>query len=608
MLKRVTVTITAVVAVAAVLGGARPATGQVPAATPAAAYAADIAGSAPSSASELRDLVERYALDRAGLQRRYAVEWSPDRMARLAEFQATWLKRIEDVEFDKLGVEGRIDHILMRSRLKYEQALLARQKKTWDDAAALMPFAGTILSLHDARRRMETIDPSAAATTLARLVADIEKAQKALDVSAESRTGGPKAPAPPRPSRIVAFRASEILDELKRVLGDWHRFYNGYDPTFSWWTAAPFKKADAALGAYGKAVRSKLVGIKEGEDEPIVGLPIGRDALQADLGTEFIPYDVNALLAIAEREFAWCDAEMLKAARDLGFGDDWRAALEKVKTLHVEPGRQADLVRDLAREAEQWVESRNLLTVPALAKEIWRIEMMSPERQKVNPFFLGGETIQVSFPTDTMSHEDKLMSMRGNNIHFARATVHHELIPGHHLQGFMTARYNSHRRAFSTPFWGEGWALYWEMLLWDDGFPKTPENRIGMLFWRMHRCARIRFSLGFHLGTLTPQQCVDLLVDEVGHERASAEGEVRRSFQGGYSPLYQCAYMLGGLQLLALQRELVGSGRMNERDFHDAVLRQGSIPIELLRAGLDPGLPLPRDARAEWLFYEPLRR
>ena len=93
----------------------------------------------------------------------------------------------------------------------------------------------------------------------------------------------------------------------------------------------------------------------------------------------------------------------------------------------------------------------------------------------------------MSYPTDTMDHDDKLMSMRGNNIHFSRSTVFHELIPGHHLQQFMTARYNPHRRAFGTPFWTEGWALYWEMLLWDDGFPKTPENRVGMLFWRMHR-------------------------------------------------------------------------------------------------------------------------
>src|SRR4029453_36008 len=185
-----------------------------------------------------------------------------------------------------------------------------------------------------------------------------------------------------------------------------------------------------------------------------------------------------------------------------------------------------------------------------------------------------GEVISVSYPTDAMSHEDKLMSMRGNNVHFSRATVHHELIPGHHLQGFMTARYRSYRDLTNTPFWTEGWALYWEFVLYDRGFPKTPEDRVGFLFWRMHRCARIIFSLNFHLGKMTPQECIDFLVERVGHERDNATAEVRRSFATSYGPLYQAAYMLGGLQIRALRKELVDSGKMPEREFHDAILKE----------------------------------
>jgi hypothetical protein len=54
-------------------------------------------------------------------------------------------------------------------------------------------------------------------------------------------------------------------------------------------------------------------------------------------------------LKIAEREFAWCDQEMLRASREAGFGNNWKAALEKVKTLHVDPGRQVDFVRESRR-------------------------------------------------------------------------------------------------------------------------------------------------------------------------------------------------------------------------------------------------------------------
>ena len=65
-----------------------------------------------------------------------------------------------------------------------------------------------------------------------------------------------------------------------------------------------------------------------------------------------------------------------------------------------------------------------------------------------------------------------------------------------------------------------------------------------MLFWRTHRCARILFSLNFHLGNWTPQQCIDFLVERVGHERASATAEVRRSFNGTFPPMYQAIEMV----------------------------------------------------------------
>ena len=154
---------------------------------------------------------------------------------------------------------------------------------------------------------------------------------------------------------------------------------------------------------------------------------------------------------------------------------------------------------------------------------------------------------------------------------------------------------------FSTSFWLEGWALYWEMLLYDLGFAKTPEDRIGFLMWRSHRCARIIFSLSFHLGRMTPQECIDFLVDRVCFERNNATAEVRRSFES-YGPLYQAAYMLGGLQFRLLRKEIVDSGKMTNREFHDAILEEGSMPIVMVRAIL-ANQPLTRDYKPHWTFY-----
>lgn len=545
----------------------------------------------PASAqADMRQLIGHYTSDRAALGRRYDADYSAERRDRFAAFQTEWAARLDGLTFADLDREGQVDWVLLQNRIRYEQALLAREAKLWAEMTPLAPFATHLIGLQEARRRLEPVVPREAARVLDAAVRQLDSTRKRLE-----------APDAATPSKVVALRTAEMLTDLRRTMDRWYRFSAGYDPVFSWWVSDPWRKTDKALEGYLKFLREKVLGYQEGRDEPIIGDPIGADGLAADLAHEMIPYTPEELLRIAEREFAWCEAELLRASRDMGFGDDWRAAMERVKTLHVEPGDQPALIRELAEEAIRFVETRDLLTVPPLAREIWRMEMLSPAAQKVSPFFLGGEVIQVSFPTDSMAHEDKLMSMRGNNRHFSRATVQHELIPGHHLQGFMNERYQPHRRLFRTPFWTEGWALYWEMRLWDLGFPQTPEDRIGMLFWRSHRAARIIFSLRFHLGTMTPQEAIDFLVDRVGHERATAEAEVRRSFNGTYPPLYQAGYMLGGLQLRSLHQALVQGGRMTEKQFHDAILEGGPMPIEMVRARLLE-VPLAPDYRAAWRF------
>ncbi len=549
--------------------------------------------------SELAPVVERYRADRTALGRRWNVPYSPGRSQRYRDFFSDWRQRVEALDFASLSLEGRVDYVLLINDLTYQLDLIEREARLAAEMNGFIPFTSLIVELEERRRRREPVESETAAARLADLPAEVRTAREAVEARLADGSDV---------SRIVALRAMTTLAGHTRLLEDWYEHYAGYDPVFTWWNEDPYARAKAALDGYATFLRETVIGYREGEDEPIVGDPIGAEGLAADLRHEMIPYSPAELIAIAEREYAWCEERMIEASRELGYGDDWRAALEYVKTLHRDPGDQPQMIRELADEALAFVTERDLVTVPPLADEIWRIEMMSPERQKVSPFFLGGEVIQVSFPTDEMEHEYKLMSMRGNNEHFSRATVHHELIPGHHLQGFMTSRFNSHRGAFSTPFWGEGWALYWEMLLWDLGFPSTPEDRIGMLFWRMHRTARIIFSLSFHLERMTPQEAIDFLVERVGHERANAEAEVRRSFNGSYSPLYQVAYMIGGLQIRALHEQLVQSGEMTNRAFHDAILRGGRMPVEMVRARLLGEAP-PKDFESAWRFQgDPLRR
>lgn len=549
---------------------------------------------APDVAREtggLRELVDRYRTDRDLLLRFYDQPLSPVAMTAQREFHNSWQAALDRVPFDRLDIHGQVDLLLLESRIRQELARLSLEEERTAEMRPLLPFLDSVMDLKERRQRVDPQVPSETAGLLVRIGKQLE------ELTVWVRGGADKKVSP-----IVARRAALTAEQIRGELKRWYEFYSGYDPAFTWWISDPYKKLDDRLKVYAALIREKLTGLAKDDKDTILGDPIGRDALLKELEFEFIPYTPDELVKIAELEFAWCDREMLKASAEMGFGTDWHAALEKVKTLHVEPGKQPALILDQAIEAMEYLRRNDLVTVPPMAADSFRMTMMSPERQRFAPFFLGGEVIQVSFPTDGMTHEEKLMSLRGNNIHFSRATVHHELIPGHWLQQFSNVRYRQYRQVFRTPFWTEGWALYWEMLLWDRGFARSAEDRVGMLFWRMHRCARIIFSLSFHLGKMTAQQCVDFLINRVGHEPANASAEVRRSFESTYPPLYQAAYMLGGLQFRALNQELVAPGKMPVRDFHDRILTLNQMPVEMVRATLI-GRPLARSFKSNWRFY-----
>jgi len=553
-----------------------------------------LGGKLAAAEPDLGTTLERYQADRASLRHRYRDPRQPGVHERFDEFYREQLAALQALPFDQLSRAGQIDYLLLRSHLEFMREELANAAERDAAAAVFLPDFLPLREILLQHERDHTLDGPTTAEQFAATAVTIADLVKKLNEM-------PAAADRPLPERISGLRAAEEVASLKRSVGNLHSFYQSYDPNYSWWCAQPQQKLQEALNSLETTLRNRIVGVPADDKETIIGQPIGEAALRVALDHAWIPYSPEELIAIGERELAWCDEQMVAATQALGLGDDWRKGLDYVARQYVPPGQQPQLIHDLAQESIDFLEARDLVTIPPLAKEVWRMEMMSPERQRVNPYFLGGDTIIVSYPTAEMSQEEKLTSLRGNNPHFARATVHHELIPGHHLQGFMTDRYRPERQIFRTPFWIEGWALYWELRLWEKDFARNAADQIGMLFWRRHRAARIVFSLNYESGRWTPEQCVQLLVERAGHEPGNARAEVRRSVMAGYGPLYQAAYLLGGLQLRALHRELVEAGKMTERQYHDAVLQRGPIPIELLRLELTDA-PLTPDMTTSWRF------
>lgn len=543
---------------------------------------------------EMPNIMVQYDADYKSLSIAYIIDSSPEYRARFEKLYNNYLDKLDKFNFDSLPQECKVDYILFKRDLAENLRISETQTRQYEELQGWIPFADKIFEYQKIRRKGGILDPKEVALTFHDMTSQIEELQNILKDNQDFTI----------PS---IYTAEIIIEDIRKALKSVYEFYNGYDPLFTWWVPVPYKNLDNALREYSAGFKEKLDSPEFKMDESgIVGKPVGREELIRDLRYNLIPYSPEELIEIAEKELAWSQKEVIQASKEMGFGENGKAASEKVKETYVAPGEQPQVIMRLFDESMEFIKKHDLLTIPPLAEEVWGITMMSPERQLVSPFFLGGTSIIVSYPTNTMEIDDRMMSMRGNNPHFSRAVVHHESIGGHHFQRYMNNRSRTYRQ-FNTPFWHEGNALYWEFLLYDMDFPESPEDRIGMLFWRMHRSARVVFSLNYHLGNWTPQECIDFLVYRVNFERANAEAEVRRSFTTRYSPLYQLAYMMGGLQFWALKEEVVDNGLMSLKEYHDAILELNAMPVEMVRAILI-NQDLDKDFETNWKFYKGIER
>ena len=540
---------------------------------------------------EMVSFLETYETDKNDLIRFHNLVLSDFYLERFAEFQDRWQDQMDLIDFDSLEKSEKIDFILLKNYIAHELEGINFKKEENRKTKENFPFVKEILFLEEERRALRQVDPKKAAEILMNVEESIHAKKEELVNSKEKL------------DPVFANNSSKKLNQLKASLSNWFNYYHGFDPEFDWWVEEQYKKTNQALTDFSSYLKREIAKQRGGDDDPIIGTPIGREKLLSELSYEMIAYSPEEILEIANNEFRWCEEEMEKAAHDLGF-ENRHDALEYVKNRYVEPGEQDDLAADQMRESLRFLKDRDLVTIPKLAEEFWRFEMINANSQKYFPFaYYSGQSMGVAFSTSEMDHNTKLQSMRGNNMHFSRNVTPHELIPGHHLQSFIAARENTHRRMFYTPFYVEGWALYWEFRYFDLGWANTPEDKMGMLFWRMHRAARIIVTIKYHLEQMNPEEMIDFLVDQVGHEKNNATSEVRRYIDGSYGPLYQCGYMLGGIQIRGLHKSLVTEGGMSERDFHDQVLSVNSIPIEMVRASLSE-VDLDRSYEPRWRFYD----
>ncbi|MFT5241654.1 MAG: hypothetical protein ACI9X0_002639 [Kiritimatiellia bacterium] len=567
--------------------------------------------------SSFRQTLNDFRTDERYTHRFLDTQYSTSSLAQASAFYTDAASTLQQQKFKALDLQDRVDYLLLSNTIQSELRQIDEQRDLIERHAPFVGFFEASYQLQQVRRFGRVADGARSAESLAAIRTAAQDGRKAFDAffegagnSSTNEAAGTNAveaveaveeSISKQEARYLALRLAHQVKHHTGQIKSWYQHYAENQPDFAWWVEAEWDATRKVLEEYEKHLRENKAGVKDPHDAPLLGRSMGAEALEARLREEMIPYTARELIAIAEREMAWCETEMQNVADALD-EPDWTNALERVKDATMPPGQQAELVGQYVDEAIAFLKAGELLNVPPVCEAGLGIRMVGKDAQRTLPYALyGGQEVRVAYATRGMTHETMQMSMRGNNLHATRIVIAHEAIPGHHYQGYMASKHRAYRQRFSTPFFVEGWALYWEMRLWDLDYARDVKDRAGMLFWRSHRCARVILTLKYHLGDIEPDAMVDYLVGRIGHERNQATAEVRRYIAPHTGVLYQVSYMIGGLQLKALWRECVKDGRMSEADFHDAVAQQGSIPVALIRAVLLKE-KLAEDFVSKWRF------
>jgi len=308
---------------------------------------------------------------------------------------------------------------------------------------------------------------------------------------------------------------------------------------------------------------------------------------------EFGDLDADAILAIGLDQLrANLDARRA-AALELDPDADLPSVIERLKSDGPATFEEAlDGYRDVMRRARAHLIEHDLVTVPP--DEVIEVIATPEYLRSVMPFAAYFEPAR--FDADrrglyivTPAVDNDPNAMREHYWASISNTSIHEAYPGHHLQLSVASKHPSLTRMLTdAPEFVEGWGMYSEQLMREQGFDDGPAFRVGMYTDAVWRACRIILDVRMHRGELTPDEAVDFLVEHTGFELANARAEVRRYT---YTPGYQLSYLLGKVLILGLREEerRRRGAAFSLRDFHDTLLRNGSLPISYHRRLLHAG-------------------
>jgi uncharacterized protein (DUF885 family) len=313
---------------------------------------------------------------------------------------------------------------------------------------------------------------------------------------------------------------------------------------------------------------------------------------------EVLAFDARSLRDRGQAEYDRLDREMRELAHGISGSEDWVELLRQADDDHPateEAMREA--YEDWTERARVFLADTGLVTLPpgerchVAPSPVFQRPVLGVASYAAPPRYSESMTghFFVPFAPDGTSDEEIQKRLSGNSHSSIPTTSVHEAYPGHHWHlVMMKANPSRLRRAFSTPYFNEGWALYAERAMREQGFFVEPLHVLQHLSATIFRAARIVVDTSLHLGEMTPEEAVRFMMDKAALPEPIARSEVDRYCAW---PTQASAYLTGCLEILRIRdgylaaRGLAGpaAGAPTEvlRDFHDAIASSGSLPLGL---------------------------
>jgi uncharacterized protein (DUF885 family) len=496
-------------------------------------------------------------------------DFSASARERRASRDREWHATFTGVPDDGLDADARIDRDLAIATLRGRVLLDERPDWRRDPATYLEPClrGPHVLFLHRLHPEAELV---AAAVARLRQVPDVLEAGMAnLD--------------PELTPRLLVDRAIGQARSAVRYARDYLPA-EAEDPRLR--TALTAAAAEAALAFERFAEWLEGLGERAGGDWRL-GEPL-YSALLAE--RELLDLDANSLHRRGQTAYDELDIEMRKVAENMpGGGPDWLAVMKELNQEHaptLEAMRQAyetttGQARDFLRERKlvPFAAGEECAVVPApvfqrpvLAVASYAGPPPLTDR-RLGHFF-------VPFTADDASEEQVQQRLQTNSSASIPTISVHEAYPGHHWHRTWSAGGTRPiRKLLGTPYFGEGWALYAERMMYQEGFFTDPRHVLAHLDARIFRAARIVVDTALHAGDMSVEEAVDTMATKASLSRDTAEVEIRRYCAW---PTQAASYLTGALEIEAIrERWRAANPAAPLADFHAAIAGSGNLPLGL---------------------------